>query len=220
MLFQASWEAKATGPTSGPGEHKHLEMADPTESRLWLKKPLEKHAVHAARSSLRLTRQEWPAQCLELRNVRSLAFWNLLSLTGESSRRAVPPSVSCGQAVTRLLMCPWRIRPLVLSPGPDAVGDHLLACMPLTIGSSLLYSCRTWQPGACNWTSFLQEALAPLTTWRGGHCSLSTPPLTPPPWVQPPPGPQDFPHALCIQCVLSRPKCLTPECATCPMAML
>lgn len=30
--------------------------------RLWLKKPLEKHAVHAARPSLRFTRQERPAR--------------------------------------------------------------------------------------------------------------------------------------------------------------
>lgn len=132
--------------------------------RLWLKKPLEKHAVHAARPSLRFTRQERPAGRLELRNVRSLALWNLLPLTGASSCRAVLPSVSCGQDVTCLLMGPQRIRPLGLSPGPDAVGNLLFACMPLTMGSSLLYTCHSQQPGAYNWTDFPPEALAPLTT--------------------------------------------------------
>lgn len=50
--------------------------------RPWLKKPLEKHVVHRARPSLHFTRQEWPAQHPELRNVRSLALWNLLSDQG------------------------------------------------------------------------------------------------------------------------------------------
>lgn len=35
VLLWAFWEAKATSPPSGPAEHKHLEMADLTESRLW-----------------------------------------------------------------------------------------------------------------------------------------------------------------------------------------
>jgi len=35
VLLQAFWEAKTMGPPSGPAKHKHLEMAGPTESRLW-----------------------------------------------------------------------------------------------------------------------------------------------------------------------------------------
>lgn len=45
--------------------------------RRWLKKPLEKHAVHEARPSLCFTKQELPAQRPELRNVCSGAHWNL-----------------------------------------------------------------------------------------------------------------------------------------------
>lgn len=62
--------------------------------RLWLKKPLEKHATHGARPSLRFTEQEWPAGLLELRNAPFLALWNLSS--EQSSCWVVPPSVSSG----------------------------------------------------------------------------------------------------------------------------
>lgn len=107
-------------------------------------------------------------------------------------------TLSCCQAVTCPLMRPWKIRP----PGPDADGDPSSACMPLTMGSSSLYSCHAWQPEDYNGTSFPQKALARLTTGRGGHCSLSTLPAPPctPPWVQPPPGPLDFLHALGVLC--------------------
>lgn len=86
-------------------------------------------------------------RCPELRNVRALALWNLLSDQGFQPL-VVPPSVSCQQAVSCLRVCPWRIRPLAWSPGPAAVGDPLSACVLLKIRSSPLHSCHTRSPGA------------------------------------------------------------------------
>lgn len=101
--------------------------------RPWLKKPLEKHAVHGARPSLHFTRQKWPAQRLELRNVRSLTLWNLLSDQGIQplgSATLKSPVSGCDMTLS---VSSWL--------GPLArllLGDPLSACMPLTMGSSPL----------------------------------------------------------------------------------